>query len=316
VNQLPVNDADAKQKAQSLTLGFVSPTQQSAPTSTGFDPNTLSPMTGTFAGASAKAANAGGGNGFAAEPPPGVGKAAEASETALANHKLVTAPGLLQANRPIENAIDVLGKLNNTGFGPNSEDWSTVQGFLQQKGLIPSGTEITNPNELRQVGNKYLHQIASAAASSGIRTDAGLNQANSSNVSMDLTQAAGLHLLKNQLGINRQDAMQSAAYEIEGRPNGVTWANYGPAYLKSTDQRALALDKASPAERNELFNSFLPPGSKPLFSANMTPEQFAAANAAVKKANTPAYQKFVHTYNLAKATNALGASSQSAPQGQ
>jgi hypothetical protein len=48
----------------------------------------------------------------------------------------------------------------------------------------------------------------------------------------------------------------------------------------------------------------------------MTPEQFAAANAAVKKANTPAYQKFVHTYNLAKATNALGASSQSAPQGQ
>jgi hypothetical protein len=316
VNQLPLGDAAAKQKARSLTLGFVSPTQQSAPTSTGFDQNTLAPMTGTFAGASTKAANAGGGNGFAATPPPGVEDAAKTSEAALANHKLVTAPGLLQANRPIENAIDVLGKLNNTGFGPNSEDWSTVLGFLQQKGAIPSGTEITNPNELRQVGNKYLHQIASAAASSGIRTDAGLNQANSSNVSMDLTQAAGLHLLKNQLGINRQDAMQSAAYEIEGRPNGVTWANYGPAYLKSTDPRALALDKQSPEERNATFNSFLPPSSKPLFAPNMTPEQFAAANAAVKKANTPAYQKFVHTYNLAKATNALGASSQSTPQGQ
>jgi len=316
VNQLPVNDAAAKQKAQSLTLGFVSPTQQSAPTSTGFDPNTLTPTTGTFTGASTKAANAGGGNGFAAEPPPGVGKAAEASETALANHKLVTAPGLLQANRPIENAIDVLGKMNNTGFGPKSDDWSQVQGLLQEAGFIPSGTEITNPNELRQIGNKYLHQIASAAVASGVHSDAGLAQVNSSNASLDLTQAAGLHLLKNQLGINRQDAMQSAAYELEGRPNGVTWANYGPAYLKSTDPRALILDKQSPEERNATFNSFLPPSSKPLFTSNMTPEQFAAANAAVKKANTPAYQKFVHTYNLAKATNALGASSQPASQGQ
>src|SRR3984957_6779937 len=254
VNQLPVDDAAAKQKARSLTLGMVSPTNQSAPTSTGFDSNTLSPTTGTFANASTKAANAGGGNGFAANPPPGVEEAAKRSETALANHKLITAPGLLQANRPIENAIDVLGKLNNTGFGPNSEDWSTVLGFLQQKGLIPSGTEITNSNELRQIGNKYLHQIATAAASSGVRSDAGLAQTNSSNASLDLTQAAGLHLLKNQLGINRQDAMQSAAYEIEGRPKGITWANYGPAYLKSTDPRALTLDKQSPDERNATFN--------------------------------------------------------------
>ena len=149
-----------------------------------------------------------------------------------------------------------------------------------------------------------------------MRSDAGLAQTNSSNASLDLTQAAGLHLLKNQLGINRQDAMQSAAYEIDGRPRGISWANYGPAYLKSTDPRALMLDKQSPAERNELFNSFLPPGSKPLFTPNMTPEQFAAANAAVKKASTPAYQKFVRTYQLAKSTNALGASSQPASEGQ
>jgi hypothetical protein len=316
VNQLPVNDTAAKQKVQSLTLGMVSPTQQSAPTSTGFDPNTLTPMTGTFAGASTKAANAGGGNGFAASPPPGVEDAAKTSETALANHKLVTAPGLLQANRTIGNAIDVLGKLNNTDFGPKSDDFSTVKGFLQTVGAIPSGTEITNTNELRQIGNKYLHQIASAAVASGVHSDAGLAQVNSSNASLDLTQAAGLHLLKNQFGINSQDAMSSAAYELEGRPKGVSWANYGPAYLKSTDPRALTLDKQSPEERNATFNSFLPPSSKPLFSDNMTPEQFAAANAAVKKANTPAYQKFVHTYNLAKATNALGASSQPTPQGQ
>ena len=207
---------------------------------------------------------------------PGVGEALAAPQSAYVTDQAHSAQ-IMAGVRPLQQALPLIQQLSNSSFGPGSDQFAKIKGALITAGVI-------NPNtsdlQVREEANKYLKRYAAGAQAAG-RSDAALSAAIGSNANLDLTQPANLNLVKNQIAMDRQEALAPESFrqanpDISANPAKVQgYLNHKTQFFQGTDSRALQFDLMTPDERAGVLKSLGPKGS-------------------------PAYQKFVQTYNMAK----------------
>jgi hypothetical protein len=155
--------------------------------------------------------------------------------------------------------LPLVSQLSHFNFGPGSDDINKVKGMLTTLGI--TGVNPSDELAVRQEVNKKLLQYARGARDSG-RSDSALSTAIESNPNLDLTQPANMALIRNQIGMDKQDA--SIPLAAGGWPGYQSFKNNwyqntdprGFAPMSNTDLSTLdkSLPKGSP-ERKKLINS-------------------------------------------------------------
>jgi hypothetical protein len=182
--------------------------------------------------------------------------------------------------RPLQQALPLIQQLGNTEFGPPSPGFTKLKATLAGLGVIDPNT---SDGSVRQEVGKYLLRYASGAQAAG-RSDQALSAAMGSNPNPDtMMKPAVLGVLKNQIGLDRMDAALPLA--AGGAPG---YKPFKSTYYQNMDPRAFQFDLMSPQERAALQTSLGPKGS-------------------------PAYQKFINSYKIAKQTGMIAPSQ---PPGQ
>lgn len=234
--------------------------------------------------------------------PPGQGEALAANQTAFV-HDQTQSASLLSNLRPLEQALPLVEKLNHGSFGPGTEGVSRAVAAFQAIGLVPPGSQIANENDLRQEIGQYFKNYAGRDRGAG-RSDAGLAQAVATHPNAgDLTQGANLALIKNQIGMDRQDAALPLAVNIEqpGAVKAGKYLDYKTNYYQRTDPRAFSFNTMTPEEKGQFLS-----GLGVTFDSNGQPQP--------PKNPSAAYKKFARSYQLAKQAGII--SPAQAPQGQ
>lgn len=209
--------------------------------------------------------------------PPGQGEALAANQGQFVKDQQDSS-GIMSGVRPLQNALPLIAKLGNTAFGPGAEGFSQVKAALQTAGVIPAGASDT---EVRQEVNKYLKQYAGVARGAD-RSDQGLHQALGSNPNLDLTQGANLALVKNQIAMDRMSAAIPVAFQ-SAHPSAqdkTQYLDYKSKFYQNMDPRAFQFDLMSPQDRRAVIDGL---GDK----------------------NSPAFQKFARSYQIAKSAGML-----------
>jgi hypothetical protein len=288
-----------RRRAAVLGVGAIGAGKSLEPTTAGYDPTTGQPLPapygakiiralpggGTISPSSAPAiakknspslaatplARPAGPQSF--EPPEGL-----QTTTADAQKKFqadqTAAAGTLANLRNLDIALPLVEKLNHKDFGPGSPGYANLRRTLITVGAIdPNNTDVPD----REQVHKYLLKYATLAQNSG-RSDQALGAALNSNPNIDLTQTSNLHLIKNQIALDKMEAARPSIFKIE-HPNSydlVDYPNYGPKYYNNIDRRVFSYDKLNADERRALIDSL--GGEK-----------------------SAAYKKFAKSYDLAKA---------------
>jgi hypothetical protein len=267
---MPPDDAGASAYMQKLAAGMISTPTQAAPVQAGVNPD-LTPKMVTGAKAAAMAQQPGG---YAGAAPPGAPEVSAADRKTLFEDQL-RGSGILSNMRPLQQALPLIQQLSNANFGPGSPQFATLKGALTTAGIIDPNT---SDLQVRQEANKYLLKYAAGAQAAG-RSDHALSAALGSNPNLDLTQPANLGLIKTQIGMDRMDAAMPKAFPTQAKP-GQTYSDFKSSYYQGMDPRAFSFDIMSPQDRAKLKSSLGP-------------------------ATSPAYQKFVKSYDIAKQTGML-----------
>ena len=277
LSRLPRDPTKAAAFIQNETAGFVSPPEQSAPTTAGANESgqaILKPE-------ATVAANARTPGGTVTEAPLGLRDVTAKDRQKLFDDQL-QASGTMANVRPLQQALPLIQQLSNQNFGPGSPELAKIKGALTTAGIIDPNT---SDLQVRQEVNKYLLKYSSGAIAAG-RSDAALSAALGSNPNLDLTQPANLALIKNQIGYDQMDAAMPKAYALEsaqkkaaGQPVP-TYSEYKAGYYQANDPRA--------------FQFHL-----------LTPDERANVKASLGAQGSAAYQRFVHSYGLAKGTGML-----------
>lgn len=139
------------------------------------------------------------------------------------------APKVLASIRPLEQALPLVSQLGNMSFGPASSDIAKAQSLMQTFGI--TGVSPTDGNTIRQEVNKKLQGYIAALPSSG-RSDEAQTLATLSNPNLDLTQPANINLIKNAIGMAKQDA---AIPQAAG--NWPNYLNFKNSWYAKTDSR-------------------------------------------------------------------------------
>lgn len=273
IHEVPLDDKGAAAYAQNKFGQTLSPGQQASPETIGINAQGQS-ITGT-AGQAFRAATggmAGSNAGFTGALPAGQQDVLAANEKSLFSDQQASS-GIMQNVRPLQASLPLIQELNHSAFGPGSTEFNKVKAGLETAGIIPPGTADT---AVRQEANKYLQAYAGNASTAG-RSDQALSQALKSNPSLDLTQGANLDLIRSQIARDRQDASLPLAYNAENptRQNASSYSGYKSNFYQKTDPRAFSFDLMTPDERSSLQKSL---GAK----------------------DSPAYKKFVYSYQLAR----------------
>lgn len=204
--------------------------------------------------------------------PPGQAESLAANQAAYVADQTRSATTLGNV-RQLETVLPLISQLGNTSFGPGSPEFAKLRGALTTAGVIdPNASDL----QVRQQAGKYLLKYAQGAQNAG-RSDQALATAIGSNPNLDLTQPANLHLVKNQIGMDRMDAAIPLAFD-SAHPNAsdkTKYNTYKANFYQGNDQRAFTFDLLSPAERREVIDSLGSP-------------------------NSAAYKKFAKSYQLAK----------------
>ena len=218
---------------------------------------------------------------------PGVDEALAAPQTEYVKDQAMSSK--IMANvRPLQQVLPLIQSLSNSNFGPGSAEFAKIKGALTTADIIDPNT---SDLQVRQEANKYLLRYAAGAQAAG-RSDEALSAAIGANPNLDLTQPANLNLIKNQIAMDRQEALMPESFrqqnpDIASNPAKVQgYLNHKAQFFQGSDPRALRFDMMSPQERADLQKSLGPKDG-------------------------PAYQRFIKTYNAAKAAGIL-----QPPQGQ
>jgi hypothetical protein len=178
----------------------------------------------------------------------------------------------LAGARTLQSALPLITKLGDTQFGPTSPEFTKAKATLAALGVIDPNT---SDAAVRQEVGKYLLRYASGAQAAG-RSDQALSASMGSNPNPDtMMKPAVLGVLKNQIGMDRMDAALPLA--AGGAPG---YKAFKSGYYQNLDPRAFSFDLMSKDEQAALQKSL---GSK----------------------DSPAYKKFVQSYNVAKQTGML-----------
>lgn len=271
VSQMPAGDKAAVQYIKTRSAGTAPAADQAAPATAGFNPDTLQPIVKTGADVAAAARSPAG---TVLTPAPGAIDVASSDKKALFEDQL-KASNTMAGLRPLQQTLPLLQQLNHFNFGPGSAEFAKLKGALTTAGAIDPNT---SDLQVRQEVNKKLLQYATQAGSAG-RSDHALSAALGSNPNLDLTQPANLALVKNQIGIDRMDAAvpKAAAFDRKGSQS---YSDYKSGFYQENDPRAFSLDVMTPEERDATYKSLGKPGSA-------------------------AYNKFAHSYDIAKKAGML-----------
>ena len=265
-HDMPPDDKGTTEYFSTRAAGRIAPTVQAAPTVAGVDPNTGQPILKPAAKVTAAAAKPGG---TTTTLPLGAGDVIAKNQALQQEDQLVSSRRMADL-RPLQSALPLLQQLGSANFGPGSADFAKVKGALAAAGIIDPNT---SDLQVRQEANKYLLQYAAGAQQAG-RSDAALSSALGSNPNLDLTQPANLTLVKSQIARDRMDAAIQKGFAAEAKP-GQTYSDYKSSYYQEHDPRAFQID-------------------------TMTHDERAALQKSLGPKTSPAYQKFVKSYNLAK----------------
>jgi hypothetical protein len=121
-------------------------------------------------------------------------------------------------------------------------------------------------------------------------TDAGLSLDRASKPNMDLTQPADVHIIKQLIGWGKMDAAAPKVFQQDAQP-GQSYSDFKSGYYQNYDPRAFGFSGMTPDERAQLKTSLGPPGP-----------------------NNAAYQKFLHSYQVAKGAGVLAPPAQAGAQ--
>lgn len=204
--------------------------------------------------------------------PPGVPESfAEGQKSLVADQK--ASAGTLANLRNLDIALPFVQKLSDPNFGPGSPEYAKLRASAATAGIIdPKASDVT----IRQELGKYLMKYATLAQNSG-RSDQALAAAVGSNPNLDLTQPANLALIKNQIALDKMDAAMPKLFKLEhpAQEDAAQYNSYKSDYYNKFDRRVFSYANLTPAERRGLVQSLGPK-------------------------NSPAYQKFNNTYQIAK----------------
>lgn len=239
----------------------------------GYDPTTKQPVLVPRGQVNTKGAT----GGVITQPMEGATAAVGESQKAFVEDQK-RAAGTLANLRNLDIALPLVQKLNSKDFGPGSPTYANVRRSLITIGAIdPNKTNIPD----REQVNKYLLKYATLAQNSG-RSDQALGAALNSNPNIDLTQPSNLHLMKNQIGLDKMEAAIPSLFKLENPSTSdeATYNDYKSRYFNRIDRRVFSYDKLDPQERRDLITSL--GGEK-----------------------SAAYKKFERSYELAKAAGFL-----------
>ena len=183
------------------------------------------------------------------------------------------AAGTLANLRNLDIALPLVQKLNSKDFGPGSPSYANVRrAFITMGAIDPNNTSVPD----REQVNKYLLKYATLAQNAG-RSDQALGAALNSNPNIDLTQPSNLHLMKNQIGLDKMEAALPGIFKVEHptQSDEATYNDYKSRYFNRIDRRVFSYDKLTPEERRDLIKELGGPKSA-------------------------AYKKFNQSYELAK----------------
>lgn len=287
VSEVPMDNGAIPDYVQRKFGSTLSAPQQAAPTTIGINPASGQPIQGTegqyLRRATPQSAQPSA-PGIATALP--VGQTESMSENVKAfNTDQQRSAATLGNVRRLATALPLVSQLSASDFGPGSAGLADMKGILTTAGIIPpNSTSLPT----RQEVNKYLHQYAEGAINAG-RSDAALSAALAANPNLDLTQPANLALVKNQMAMDREDAAIPLAF-AQAHPQAqdqAQYLKYKSQFYQNNDQRAFNYDSMSPEDRRQVIDSLGPK-------------------------NSPAYQKFLKSYQLAKDAGIL--QPQQAPQ--
>lgn len=210
--------------------------------------------------------------------PPGQSEAIQANQAAYTGDQQSAASTMANV-RPLQKVLPYVEELNHENFGPGSQQWNQFK-----TGLATLGIQVPDDQTAaRQVVSKLFNQYANANRSAE-RSDQGLAQALKSNPNLDLTQPANLALVKNQIGMDMQDAAKTEAFK-QAHPNSSdpAWTSpnngyntFRSNYYQNTDPRAFSWGSMNADDRAALLKQIGP-----------------------KTASNPAWVKFNRTLGLA-----------------
>jgi hypothetical protein len=281
VDNMPPGDGPAQSYIKTKTAGMIAAPAQAIPATTGINPD-LTPKIQTGADQAAAARTPAG---IASAPPGAIDVAAADKKAAFEDQ--IRSSAIMGNVRPLQQALPLISQLSDQNFGPGSAEFAKVKGALTTAGIIDPNT---SDLKVRQEANKYLLQYATGAQQAG-RSDQGLAAAIGSNPNVDLTQPANLALIKNQIGRDQMDAAMPKLFQLDGKP-GQTYSDFKGGYYQKYDPRAFNFHLLSPTEQQKVVSSLGKPGSA-------------------------AFDKFSHSYDLAKSAGMVQPPAQQQPvQGQ
>jgi hypothetical protein len=137
---------------------------------------------------------------------------------------------IVQGLRPLEQALPLVSQLSHFNYGPGSEDIAKVKGLLTMLGI--TGVDPTSEIAVRQEVGKKLLQYASGARDAG-RSDSALATAIASNPNIEhMTEPSVVNLIKNQIGMDKQDAAA-----VQAAPGWKDYQNFKNQWYNATDPR-------------------------------------------------------------------------------
>lgn len=150
--------------------------------------------------------------------------------------------------RPMMQAYPLIKELAAKDFGPGSDTWSAVKNGLVTSGLLDEDSKAADANAMRQEVVKKLSQNI-IFSPGGARSNEGLIAAMKSNPNEFLSKKANLSLLRDQIGMEMQDA---ASPRFAGGSTG--YQNYRTGHYSNTDYRGFVLPLMDKDERAKLKN--------------------------------------------------------------
>lgn len=186
--------------------------------------------------------------GIATGMTPGAPEALAANQAEFAADQTRAAQTLANV-RPLEQALPLIRKLSNANFGPGSPEFAKAKAGLATLGVLDPNTSDVG---VRQEVGKYLLRYAKGAQDAG-RSDQALSAAVASNPNADsMVKPATLALIKNQIGMDKQDAALPLAF---GKGNPAQYKAFKAQYYQNHDPRAFAINTMAPEEIADLQKS-------------------------------------------------------------
>lgn len=227
---------------------------------------------------------------------PGVQQAADAAGTASGATEaqaMQRAQGLPQRLYQLKTALN---GLQNTTTGPGTAETNAAKSFLLAQ--VPFAKNLA-PDTVNSVAsydeaNKYLTQYAqSSAANFGPETDAKLAASLTGNANTHISNLASQDVVKANIGLERMQAAQTAAWQQAKQSGQYTDADYNSFVANSSktlDPRAFMLDVMTPQQRQGLFSGLESgnPTDKANFAASLELANQTGLMPAPAKTTSPA----------------------------